>query len=111
MEAYFWEQSDVPTPWNTYWTDAAREDRALDINDPVFGQYGTRYQRPHFGLFMKCDPEKPCDCEGHNGVGAQSTIGYAAAAATTAVSVGIPLVVVVPPTLTLSEIDAYSWHW
>jgi len=37
LEEYFWEQSDVPFPWNMYWTDASRESRGLDINDPVFG--------------------------------------------------------------------------
>jgi hypothetical protein len=37
LENYFWEQSDVPSPWNTYWTDAASQGRGLDINDPVFG--------------------------------------------------------------------------
>jgi len=34
-----------------------------------------------------------------------------AAAATTAKSLGIPLIVIVPPTPTPSEIDAYNWHW
>jgi hypothetical protein len=25
LEANFWEQSTVPSPWNLYWTDAARD--------------------------------------------------------------------------------------
>ena len=39
LEANFWEQSDVPSPWNTYWTDAAREGSGLHNNDPVFGPH------------------------------------------------------------------------
>jgi hypothetical protein len=50
-------------------------------------------------------------CEGHNCAGTHSTIGHAAAAATTEKSFGIPLIVVVPHTPTPSEIDAYNWHW
>jgi hypothetical protein len=109
LEAYFWEQSTVPSPWNIYWTEAAREGGGLDINDPVFGPHWTRYTGAH--SWFPCDPEELCDCEGHNCVGTQSTIGHAAAAATTAKSLGIPLIVVVPPTPTPSELDAYNWHW
>jgi hypothetical protein len=43
VEAYFWEQSAVPSPWNTYWTDAAREGGGLDINDAVCGPHWIRY--------------------------------------------------------------------
>jgi hypothetical protein len=109
LEAYFWEQSAVPSPWNTYWTEAAREGGGLDINDPVFGPHWTRYTGAH--SWFPCDPEELCDCEGHNCAGTHSTIGHAAAAATTAKSLGIPLIVVVPPTPTPSELDAYNWHW
>jgi len=109
LEAYFWEQTTVPSPWNTYWTDAAREGGRLDINDAVFGPYWTRYSETH--SWFPCDREEPCDCEGHNSVGTHSTIGHAAAAATTAKSLGIALIVVVPPTPTPPEIDAYNWHW
>ena len=42
LKAYFWEQSTVTTPWNTYWTEAAREGGGLDINNPVFGPHYTR---------------------------------------------------------------------
>jgi len=109
LEAYFLEQSTVPSPWNTDWTDAAREGAGLDINDPVFWPHWTRYSGAH--SWFRCDPEEPCDCEEHNCAGTHSTIGHAAAAATTAKSLGIPLIVVVPLTLTPSELDAYIWNW
>ena len=38
LEAYFWQQSTLPSLWNLYGTDVAREGRGLDTNDPVFGQ-------------------------------------------------------------------------
>jgi hypothetical protein len=41
LEACFWEQSNVPSPWNTYWTDILREGSGLDNNDPVFGPHWT----------------------------------------------------------------------
>jgi len=106
---YFSEQSTVISAWNIYWTDAAREGGGLDINDPVFGPHWTRYLGAH--SWFPCDPEEPCDWEGHHCVGTQSTIGHAAAAATTAKSLGIPLIVVVPPTPTPSKLEAYNWHW
>jgi hypothetical protein len=111
LEVYFWEQTDVPSSWNIYWTDAAREGGGLDIQDPVFGKNWMKYQGLHFCLFTDCGPEEACDCQGHNCIEAQSTVGHAAAAATTARSLGIPLIVVVFPTPTLSEIDVYNWHW
>jgi hypothetical protein len=109
LEANFWEQSAVPSPWNPYLTDASRECSGLDINDPVIEPHWTRYTGAH--SWFPCDPEEPCECEGHNRAGTHSTIGHAAAAATTATSVVIPLIVIVPPTPTPSEIDAYNWHW
>jgi len=109
LEAYFWEQSTVPSPSNTYWTDAAREGGRLYMNNPVLGPHWTRYTGAHSGL--PCDPEEPCDCEGHHCAGTLSSIGHAVAAAPTAHSLGIPLIVVVPPTLTPSEIDTYNWQW
>jgi len=42
LEAYFWEQSTVPSSWNAYVTDAARQGGGLDINDPVFGPHWAR---------------------------------------------------------------------
>jgi len=109
LEAYFWEQSTVPSAWNLYWTEAAKEGGGLDINDPAFGAHWTRYLGAH--SWYSCDPEERCDWEGHNCLGTHSTVGHAAAAATTAKSLGIPLIVVVPPTPTPSELDAYNWHW
>jgi len=111
LKADFWGQSDVPFSVNTYWTDAAREGGGPDIHDPQFGQYWIKYRRLHFGLYTDCDSEEDCNCMGHNCVRAQSTVGYAAAAATTAKSIQIRLVDVVPLTLTSSEIDLYKWHW
>jgi len=109
LEANLWEQSTVPSPWNTYWTDAAREGGGLNINDPVFGPHWTRYSGAHSSF--PCDPEEVCDCEGHNCAGIHLTVRHAAAAATTAKLLGIPVIVVVPPTLTPSELDAYNCHW
>jgi len=109
LEAYFWEQSTVPSPWNNYGTDTAREGSGLNSNNPVFGPHRTRYLGAH--SWFPSDPEEPCDCEGHNCAGTHLTVGHAAAAATTAKSLGIPLIVIVPPTPTPSELDAYHWHW
>jgi hypothetical protein len=109
LDAYFWEQSAVPSFWNTYWTDTAREGGGLHINDPMFGPHWTRYTGVHSGF--PCDSAEPCDWEGHNCAGIQSTIGHAAAAATIAKSLGVPMIVVVPPTPTPSKFDAYHWHW
>jgi hypothetical protein len=109
-EADFWEQSNVLSPWNIYWTDKANEGGSLDINNQVFGPHWTKYRGLHWGLFMVCDPEEPCDWEGHNCVGVQLMIGHAAAAATTVKSLGILLIVVVPLSPTPSKVNAYSWH-
>jgi hypothetical protein len=109
LEAYCWEQSTVPCRWNLYWTEEARERSGLDINDPVFGSHWTRYLGAH--SWFPCNPEEACDCERHNCLGTHSTVGQAAAAATTAQSLGIPLIAVVPLTPTPPEIDTYNWHW
>jgi hypothetical protein len=109
LEAYFWDQSTVPSLWNTYWKDAAREGGGLDINNPVFGPHLTQYTRAH--PRFPCDSEQPCNWECHNCVGTQSTIGRAAVAATTAKSLGIALIVVEPPTPTPSQFDIFNWDW
>jgi hypothetical protein len=57
LEADFLDHSDIRSPWNTYWTDAAIKGEGLEINDPVFEQHWTKYQGLHFGLFSDCDPE------------------------------------------------------
>ena len=108
LEDNFWEQPTGPSRWTTFWTDSAKEGGRLDINDPVFCPNWTRYSADH--SWFPCHPEEPCDCEGHNCVGTQFTIGHAAAA-TTAKSLGIQLIVIVSPTLTPSELDTYNWHW
>jgi hypothetical protein len=92
----FWELSDGPSPWNTYWTDIAAEGGGLDIPNSVFGLHWTNYSRVHFDLLTDSDPEEPSDCKAPNCVAAQSTVGHAAAAATTASSLGSVLIVVVP---------------
>lgn len=89
-----------------YWTDAAREGGRRNINNPLFGPHWTQYWGAH--SWFPCDPEELCDCEAHICLGTQSTIGHAAALATTAKSLTIPLIVVVPPTLTSSDLDAYN---
>jgi len=43
LENDFWEQSDVPSPWNTSWTDSAREGGGLHIINPGFRQPWTKY--------------------------------------------------------------------
>jgi len=111
LQAYFWQQSDIPSPWNTYWTDTASESGSLDINVGVFGQYWTKYRALHWGLLTDCDPKEPYDCDGHNCPAALSTVEHTAAAATTAKSLGIPQIDVIHPTPTPSEIDVYNWHW
>lgn len=55
--------------------------------------------------------EERCDCEEHNCVGAQSTVGHEAVAATTVMTLVILQIVVVPPTPTPSESDTYHRHW
>ena len=62
-------------------------------------------------FFANCDLEEPCACEGLDSLEEQSTIGHTAAAAITSTSLGIPLIVVVPPTPPPSETDVYNWDW
>jgi hypothetical protein len=109
LKAYFWEQSKFPSSWNIYWTDAAREGTGLHIKDPVSRPHWTRYTGAQYWFI--CDPEKRCDCVEHNCLGTHSTVGYAAAAATTANSLGIPLIVVEPLMPKPSKVDAYNYHW
>jgi len=52
-----------------------------------------------------------CVCKGHQSGGAATTIGTAPAAATTIATVGVPLIVVTPPTLTPCKITKFDWHW
>jgi hypothetical protein len=39
LEAYLFEQSNIPSPWNMYWSSAATEGGGIDIHDPVFWLY------------------------------------------------------------------------
>jgi len=109
LPADFWEQSDVPSPWNLHWTQAAAYGGCLELDDLVYGNSGTMYRRAH--AWFDCDPELPCECEGHNCLGKHSTEGHAAAAAASTRAVPVPLIVIEPPTPTTSEINAYNWHW
>lgn len=112
LKAYFWEQSDVPSLWDTNSTEGAREGGGLELNDPLFGQHLPEYNGFPFGLFTNYNSEKVCHWEGHNCVGVESTIGHAAAAAaSTAKSIGIPLIVVVPATPTHPKINPCNRHW
>jgi hypothetical protein len=47
LETYFCEQSTVPSPWNTSWTNTATEGGRLDINDPVYGLHWAGYSGVH----------------------------------------------------------------
>ena len=79
------------------------------MDDPVFGSNWTKYWGAH-GRF-DCDLELPCECEGHNCLGAHSTEGHAPAAAASAKPAPAPLIGIEPPTPTPSKINAYNWHW
>ena len=109
LPAYFREQSDVPSPWNTYWTEAAAYRGGLELDDHIFGNSWTMYWGPH--AWFDCDPELACECEGYNCLGTHSMEGHAPAAQATAKSELVPLIVIEPLSPTSSEIDAYNWHW
>jgi hypothetical protein len=99
--AYFWEQSDTPSPWNLYWTEAAAYRRGLEIDDLVFGNSWTRYWGAH--SYFTCDSDIPCEYEGHGCGATHETEGCAPAAAET---IGIPDIVITSPTYEPTE-----WHW
>jgi len=40
-EAYFWKRSDVPSPWNIYWTETATYRGGLELDNPLFGNSWT----------------------------------------------------------------------
>ena len=75
----------------------------MEVDDTVFGNSWTKYWGAHTGF--DCDPEVPCECEGHNCLGTHSTERHAPGAAT-AKPAPVPLIVSEPPTPTPSEIDA-----
>jgi hypothetical protein len=101
LPAYFWEQSDTPSPWKLYWMEAATYGGGLEIDDLVFGNSWTKYWGAH--SWFTCDPEIPCECEGHRCGATHETEGRAPAAAET---IGIPKIVVIPPTNEPTE-----WDW
>jgi len=109
LPAYFWEQSDTLSRWNLYWTEAAAYGGGLELDDPVFGNSWTKYWGAH--SWFNCETDIPCWCEGHDCCETHETEGHAPAAAETAKSLEIPLIVVEPPTPTPSEIDRFNWHW
>jgi hypothetical protein len=109
LPAYFWEQSDTPFPWNLYWTEAATYGGGLELHDPVFGNSWTRYLGAH--SWINCDIDTLCWCEGHDCYGSHTTEGHAPAAAVTAKTPEIPLIVIEPPTPTPSALDQFNWHW
>lgn len=109
LEAYFWEQSDVPSQWNLYWTDAAAYGGCLELDDSVFGASWTKYWGAH--TCYNCDLEQTCVCEKHNCLGTHSPEGHAPAAAETANLAPVPLSVIELPTPTPSKIDVYTWEW
>ena len=109
LPAYFWEQSDVPSAWNIYWTEAAAYGGGLELDDPVFGNSWTKYWGAY--AWINCHPEEPCECEGHNCVGTHSTEGHAPATAASAKLAPEPLIVIEPPTQIPSKVDTYTWHW
>ena len=111
MERSVWEQWDIPSPKNIYRTEAARDGGGVDIHDPIFGPHWTKSRDLHCCLFTDCGSNNTYDCEGHHCVEAQSIVGHGSAAAVTAKSVGVQLIIITPPTHTPSEIDSYNWHW
>jgi hypothetical protein len=72
LEAYFWDEPQAVSPWNSYWTEAAANGGGLSIDDPVFKDSWTKY----FGLHISCKNEDTCYCE-HNCGGTHTTKGRA----------------------------------
>jgi hypothetical protein len=106
LPAYFWEQSDTPSPWNLYWTEAAAYGGGLTIDNPVFGNSWTKYWVAH--SWFPCDPDLPCECEGHGCGATDETEGRAPAAAET---VKVPEIIVTPPTASQTKLEVTSRHW
>jgi hypothetical protein len=110
-EPKFGDRFDVSSPWNIYLIHSASGSGVQDITDQVVVQHQTVYNGLLFSLFTNCDLEEPCACERHNPIIAWSTIGHAAAAAIRTMSLGIPPIVMVPPTPTPSATAVYNWDW
>ena len=39
LQAYFWDETQALSPWNSYWTEAAKQGGGLKMNDPVFKDF------------------------------------------------------------------------
>jgi len=108
-KACVWEQSDVPFPWNFYWTEAVMYRGGLELDDAVYGNSWTKYLGAH--AWFNCDPVQPCECEAHNCLETYSTQGHEPAVEETAKPVQVALIVIKLPTPTPSNIDIYHWQW
>jgi hypothetical protein len=106
---YFWEQSDVPSPWNLDWTAAATYRGCLKLDHPVFGDSLTRNWGAH--SWFNCVKDTPCWCEGHDCKGMYKTKGHAPVAATAAKAPKVSVIVVESHTPTPSELDQFDWYW
>src|ERR1700687_3928220 len=72
LEQYFWSEPQAVSPWNSYWTEAAKQGGGLQIKDPAFKDCGTKYYALHFD----CQHEEVCYCQ-HNCGGTHTTKGRA----------------------------------
>jgi hypothetical protein len=106
LPAYFWEQSDTPSPWNLYWTEAAVYGGGLTIDDPVFGNNWTKYWGAH--SWFPYDPNLPFECAGHGCRATHKTEGCAPAAAET---IKVLEIIVTSPTASYTEPEVVSWNW
>jgi len=108
LEAYYWEQSDIPLAWNLYWTKSTEYGGSLDLDDPGLRDSWTKYWGAH--AWFNYDPEEPCQWEGNNCLGTHSMERDVPAAVAKAKAVPIPLIVIEPPTPTPSQFNPYIWH-
>ena len=69
LEEYFWTEPQSVSLWNAYRTGATRNRGALQIDDPVFKIFWTKY----CGLHIDCQDQEECFCE-HNCGGTNRTI-------------------------------------
>jgi hypothetical protein len=72
LEAYFWDELHVVSPWTRYWSQAAKYRRGLRIDYPAFKNSLTNY----YGMHVDCEEKDMCNCE-HNCGGTHTTKGRA----------------------------------
>ena len=72
LKAYFWDEPQPVSPWNSYWTEAEKSGGGLRIDDPDFKDFWTKYH----GLHINCWDEEICYCK-HNCRGTHTTKGRA----------------------------------